>query len=320
MVNNKRIQQCLLVIAAFIFGINNAHQAIAQEQAGSKGIRAIDVVERPTSPSRKAVPAKNRARRRRPQSSESQRSRTYSSSQKYLRNRPARGMEYAKVGVTIWRLQGDGSKGFEQVGEEAQTLEQVEASTQLTIGSNLRLGIEPLTRDGYLYVIDREQFADNIYGPPRLIFPTLRTRKGNNFVRKNERVLIPRRPSYFRINPSSTGKTQVAEVLTIILSPTRLLLPAALSENVMMLSTEQFKEWETKWLAPVNKLEMEYGAGKTTNAKDLGQAGEEAQQLTDEDPLPQTVYRTVIKKGNPLLVTVPLRFEAIAASSLKNQQ
>ena len=304
MIDHKIVQQWLLVVAVFILGLSTTRQAMAQDQEGSKGIRSEEIIERPVSPSRKASATKSRPMSKKPQSS-----RTYSSSQKYTRNPPVKGTEFARVGVTIWRLRGDGSKGFEQVDEEAQTLEQIEANTQLTIGSNVRLGIESVTHDGYLYVIDSEQFANRTYGSPRLIFPTLRTRNGNNFVRKNERVLIPRRPSYFRINPSSTGKTQVAEVLTIIISPTQLQLPTALSERVMMLSADQLKEWETNWSAPVNEYEMEGGAGETTGAKDLGQVGEEAQQLTEDDQFPQTVYQVAIKKGNPLLVTVPLRFK-----------
>ena len=132
-------------------------------------------------------------------------------------------------------------------------------------------------------------------------------------------MLIPRRPSYFRINPSSTGKTQIAEVLTIIISPTELQLPVPLSDKPMTLSAEQIKEWETKWSAPVIELEME-GESETTGAKDLGQVGEESQQLTDDDPLPQTVYRATIKGGTALLVTVPLRFEAPATLDGKTSQ
>jgi hypothetical protein len=308
MANNKRIQQWLMVIAAFIFGINNAHQATAQDQEGSKGIRAAEVIGRRANPPRKAG-----LKKRKPTSKKPQVGMTYSSPQKHTRTRPTRGTEYVKVGVTIWVLQ-DGSKSVDQVGEESQTLEQVEARTRLAIGSNVRLGVEPLTRAGYLYVINREQFDDGTYGTPRLIFPTTRTRKGNNYVRRNERVLIPRKPSYFRINQSSTGKTQVAEVLTFIISSTPLQLPKALGETAMILSDDKFKEWEGKWSAPVNEFEMEQGAGRTIGEKDLGQVGEESQQLTEDDPFPQTVYRATIKKGNPLLVTIPLHFNLAAAT------
>ena len=178
------------------------------------------------------------------------------------------------------------------------------------------IGIEPLTHNGFLYVIDREQFADGSYGTARLIFPTLGTRNGNNSVRAHELVLIPRPPSYFRINPSSAGKTQTAEVLTMILSPTPLQLPAALGERAMTLRDALFKSWERQWSAPVNVLEQNGGAGMTTSVKaqvergkSMDQEGQEAQPLTQEDPLPQTIYRATIVRGKPLLVTTPLRFK-----------
>jgi hypothetical protein len=129
----------------------------------------------------------------------------------------------------------------------------------------------------------------------------------------NDRILIPRRPSYFRINPSSTGKQQIAEVLTIIISPSKLQLPTELTEKPLTLSVEQFKDWESKWSVPVDQWEIEDSAGELTQAKDLGQVGEEAQHLTNDDPLPQTVYRVTVKRGNPLLVTVPLHFASAAA-------
>lgn len=215
--------------------------------------------------------------------------------------------EFAGVGVTIRRLQvPEGTKDVEQVGEEAQ-LEQLATDAPLNIGSHIRIYLEPVKRGGFLYVIDREQFADGSYGEAKLIFPTLRTRQGNNRVGVHELIQIPRPPSYFQINPSKTGKTQVAEVLTIIISPVRLDLPAPLSDHAMTLSAAQLKGWETRWAVAVTPFEMEGGIGKVERAKDMDQVGEEA-QLTDDDPLPETVYRATVKKGNPLLVTLPFRF------------
>ena len=316
MINSKRTRPCLLVIIFCMIGVGCMHPAAAQAQEGSKGIESKEGQKGIESKEVVYRPAKAATATHAPGTKPRGRV-TYRSSKPLSKRPPAAGTEHVKVGLTIWRVQSDGAKGFDQVGEESHTLEQVEANTPLSIGSNVRLGIETLTHDGYLYVIDREQFADGAYGPARLIFPTLRTRKGNNRVSVNERILIPRRPSYFRINPSSTGKPQVAEVLSIIISPTQLQLPAALGDKPLTLSVEQFKDWESKWSAPVSQLEIEGGAGETTGAKDLGQVGEESQQLTEDDPLPQTVYRVTVRRGSPLLVTVPLRFEVAAAPGAK---
>jgi hypothetical protein len=63
-------------------------------------------------------------------------------------------------------------------------------------------------------------------------------------------------------NPRSPGKTQVAKVHAIIISPDRVAL---------------------------------YGDGRRAGAKDRG---EELQLLTEEDPLLQTVYLATIKQGS----------------------
>jgi hypothetical protein len=294
--SGNKIRRWLHIVAACVLSVISNGSITAQEQEGSKGIESKEVIERPA-----------RAGNTRPSVTKPRR-RTYRSSKPFTKRPTTTDTEYAAVGVTLRRLQvKEGSKDLDQVGEEAQ-LEQVKTDAPLSIGSRIRIYLEPLLRDGFLYIIDREQFADGTYGTPRLIFPTLRTREGNNQVRTNELIQIPRPPSYFRINPSNTGKTQVAEVLTIIISPVALQLPAPLGDKAMTFSAEQFKEWARKWSSPVTLFEMESGAGQTTGVKSLDQMGEEA-QLTEDDLLPETVYRAIIKKGNPLLVSVPLRFQ-----------
>jgi hypothetical protein len=314
----RRQRNQFIVGLAFLATLCCGHSRSAAAQEGSKDIRSEEVIDRPNAAAGGAVGNSNAGGGRTKTTTTptgKRRTATYRSLRPFSRTPVAPAMEYAQLGLTIWRLQkSDGSKDLEQEGQEAQ-LEQVESSTALSIGSTVRIGIEPLTHDGYLYVIDREQFADGTYGAARLIFPTLKTRNGNNSVRAHELVLIPRPPSYFRINPSTTGKTQTAEVLTTILSPTPLQLPAPLGDRAMTLSDALFKSWEKQWSAPVNVLEMNGGSGLTTSvksqvdgSKDLDQEGEERQQLTQSDPLPQTIYRASIVRGKALLVTTPLRF------------
>jgi hypothetical protein len=312
----KRRRNQFIVGLAALVALCCGHWDSVVAQDGSKDIKSEEVIDRPNSASGGAAGNSDASGGRTKTPANKRRSATYRSLRPFSKAQVAPTKEYAELGLTIWRLQkSDGSKGLEQEGQEAQ-LEQIESSTALSIGSTVRIGIEPLTHDGFLYVIDREQFADGSYGAPRLIFPTLRTRNGNNNLRAHELVLIPRPPSFFRITPSTTGKTQTAEVLTMILSPTPLQLPAALSERAMTLSDELFKSWDRQWSVPVNVLEMNGGAGLTTSvkaqaegSKGLEQEGEERQQLTQGDPLPQTIYRATIVKGKALLVTAPLRFK-----------
>lgn len=322
MSHKRDVLRVFLFITGFSLSLifSNNRLTFGQGIRAEVAIKADQVVKRSKRIAGTATPARhvNSSRQRRPD--------TYRSDKPLIEAQKTQGMENAQVGVTVWRLQRD-AKELTQEGEEGQTLEQVEADTALTIGSRVRIGIEPLSRDGYLYVIDREQFADGSYGTPGLIFPTLKTRKGNNRVKVNQLIYIPMPPSYFRINASRTGKTQVAEVLIILLSPTPLELPAPITDKPLALSAEKVKEWERLWGTQANRLELQGGAGRTTSAKvqtegakSLDQEGAEAEQLAEDDPLPQTVYRAAIKQGNPLLVTVPLRFGRSSASDAKKEQ
>ena len=79
------------------------------------------------------------------------------------------------------------------------TPERVETGTTFSVGERVRLSIES-PRAGYLYVIDREQYADGSTSDPYLIFPTLRIRGGNNSVRAGKVIELPDRNA-FKLTP-----------------------------------------------------------------------------------------------------------------------
>src|ERR1041385_1065725 len=120
-----------LIIALSLLATGSVRTVVAQVMGGSKGIESTEVIERPV----KSSAGKPRRRA------------TYRSTGRFRKNPAPTGTEYASLGLTIWRLQADGAKDLGQEGEEAQTLEQVEANTQLAIGSRVRLGIETLAHN-----------------------------------------------------------------------------------------------------------------------------------------------------------------------------
>lgn len=299
-----------------------AHGAAAQE--GSKGIQPeqAGIGNRPQP---RIGGAKQRRRRQ-----------TYRTSRRFNPARPQAGQESALLGVTLWRFRpatgADQAKELVDEGEGGAsrewTLERIEVGTPLAVGQRIRLSIESLSHKGYLYVVDREQYADDSKGAARLIFPTLRTRGGNNYVEPGQLIDIPAAPRYFNIRQSTPGRTQVAELLTLLVTRKPLDLPSPVGERAMTLPDELLADWERRWKTEAIELELEGGAGQamTTreqavgagNAKDL--VDEETEELTQEDPLPQTVYRTTIKRGEALLLTVPLRIKsATGRGSLRGQ-
>ncbi|HJZ13669.1 MAG TPA: DUF4384 domain-containing protein, partial [Acidobacteriota bacterium] len=130
------------------------------------------------------------------------------------------------VGVSVWRLRrsaanDEGARLLVQENDQPVewTPQRVEADSTFSEGDRVRLSIEG-AREGYLYVIDREQFADGTVGEPYLIFPTTRTSGGNNKITVGRVVEIPSqddRPPHFTVRLSRPD--QKGELLSILITP-----------------------------------------------------------------------------------------------------
>jgi hypothetical protein len=220
-----------------------------------------------------------------------------------------------EIGVTVWRLrpsrandEGGRVLVLDGLKQTPYTPERIEAGTPLNIGDRVRITVES-PRPGFLYIIDREQYADGTLGEPVLIFPTTRTRGGDNRVMPGKLIDIPAQEdqySYFTAQPAGTRRDQIAEVLTVILVPQP--LPLQISDQPLKLAQRQIGSWEKSYGGAAEVLELVGGAGRTwTNEEKLAGAAN-GRQLTQGGPPPQTVYRVARKTGGPLLVTVPLRY------------
>jgi len=178
----------------------------------------------------------------------------------------------------------------------------------LNIGDRVRLSVES-PRPGFLYIIDREQYADGSFGEPMLIFPTLRTRGGDNRVEPGRLIDIPAQEdqySYFTAQPAGGRRDQTAEVLTIILVPQP--LPLQIAAQPLKMADTQINGWEKLWGGTAERLELVGGAGRIWTMEEKAAGAALGRQLTQAGPPPQTVYRVARKAGGPLLVTVPLRY------------
>ncbi len=222
----------------------------------------------------------------------------------------------SEIGVTIWRLRpaiGDDGSARVLVMENAQrtewTPQRIEADTPLKVGERVRISIES-PRAGYLYVVDREQNADGSFGDPYLIFPTLRTRGGDNQVRAGKLIDIPAQednPSYFTLIPTLGRGDQVAEVLSIIVTSAPLNLP--ITDKPLMISRSDVEAWEKAWSSRTERFEMDGGAGKSWTTVEMeASAKGSSRLLTQEEPTPQTIYRLSSKDKNTIMITVPLRY------------
>lgn len=226
------------------------------------------------------------------------------------------------VGVTLWRLRPSkttdtGERILVQEGSESVDWipERVEADTKLTAGTRVRLSVEA-ARAGYLYVIDREQYADGSVGEPYLIFPTTRTNGGNNEVKAGRIIEIPTqddRPPFFTLKPSRSD--QVSEVISVLVSPTPL-DGLQIGATAQKLSVEQVATWEKSWGGTVGRLEMQNGAGKTWTRQEKEAGGDSTRSLTQDEPAPQTLYyKPEAKSGQPVMVNVALRYGKVTPAA-----
>lgn len=199
------------------------------------------------------------------------------------------------VGVTIWRLRpANRSDSGERliVHDDSATKEwipeRISANTKIGAGDKLRISVEA-ARNGYLYVIDRELYADGSLGEPYLIFPTTRTLNGDNQVSVGKLAEIPAQvdsPPFFTIRKSRAD--HVAEVLSVLVTPTPL-EGVQISDKAQKLSDEQVAGWEKAWSTSVGRLELEnIGQAWTREEKDAGATNTRA--LTASAPAPQMLF------------------------------
>ena len=227
---------------------------------------------------------------------------------------PPPGKVFADVGVTLWRFRrstaADKTKELieeDDSGPAEWTLERIDDTTPLSLNQKVRLSIESLSKSGYLYVIDREQYGDGTLGDPYLIFPTQKTRDAN-YVKAGKLIYIPSATGKFRIQFSNGPKRPVGEMVTMVVSSKPLVDPDRLEPTRIRLARADVEAWEKDWKAIPLKLDLEGGLGQSMTEKEQSAGASPSLQLTQDDPPPQTVYRLAIKPENPVVLSVLLRF------------
>ncbi len=219
------------------------------------------------------------------------------------------------VGVTLGSLRptrsaGTGERIIVHDGPDsvAWLPERVSSNGRLLEGDRIRMSIEA-ARTGYLYVVDQEVYADGSKGQPYLIFPTTRTRGGDNSVKAGRVIEIPSQddsPPFFTLK--RTRVDHVGENVIVLVSPTPI-EGLAITDKAQVLSDETLASWEKSWGAQTGRVEMANGVGKpwTKQEKDAGADG--TRSMKEAGPAPQTLYyRPGASSKNPVLITVQLQY------------
>jgi hypothetical protein len=215
------------------------------------------------------------------------------------------------VGVTIWRLRpaNRSDSGERLIVHDDNAVkewvpERIAANTRLVQGDRLRISVEAM-RTGYLYVVDREQYADGTLGEPYLIFPTTRTSAGDNKVAVGRLLEIPAQddsPPFFTMKKSRPD--HVAEVLSVLVTPTPL-EGVQITDKAQKLTETQLASWEKNWGGSVGRLEMTtQGQTWTKEEKDSN-----TRALTAGAPAPQLLfYRPSMKPSESMFVKLRLNY------------
>ena len=255
---------------------------------------------------------------------------------------PPKGKRDMTLGVTLWRVRPatDAEDNDAKVEKERMWWNQQEHSVVVTRISDksslpnqdlLQMTIEylpdrngsgsrKLNQAAFLYVVNREQFPDGHFENARLIFPTELTYRGDNRLLPGKTVTLPAPTRPFRIQRGAATPTQAFETYTIILSPVPLdsQLPRKISGQAMKLSPKSVSDWEERMGITVARADLRDGIGQTRTERERGANGDpeetrstvdSAEDLTQDDLPPQTVYRKVAKPGDGMLVNIRIPFE-----------
>jgi len=203
------------------------------------------------------------------------------------------------LGVTIWRIRD---------GQDEATAERATADTLFTEGERFRFSIEaPRMENSYLYVIDREVYADGATSAPYLVFPSQSTPGRGNVVTAGKPVFVPaQRDEFPYFILERARKDQIGEKLTVVLSPKPLRLPLGAPSDPIELDRAQVARWEKQWGGRVELREDPGGAGKPLTAAER-EADRGERRLVRNDPLPQTIYLIKGKSRAPIMLDLLLR-------------
>jgi len=221
-----------------------------------------------------------------------------------------------ELGVTFWRLRAKNTDTDDDAPTfpvkinnqmEDWTAERVGSTTKFRKGDRVRFTIES-SRTGYLYIVNREVYADGTSGQAQIIFPTLRTRGGDNRVTAGSLVEIPASSDsvpFFTVKPRR--EDYAGEELLVVITPEKL-EGIGINLRALTISESMLQKWLDDWSAEVEIFDAADGEGIAYTAIEAQAANSQSRALTQEEPLPQTIYRVRISADSPLVI--PFQMQA----------
>lgn len=222
-----------------------------------------------------------------------------------------------QVGITMWRLRPATSgesgpyiyvKGASGV-PTASVPVRVGAEHLFSLGDSVRLTVES-PRNGYLYVFDRERYADGSLGEAMMIFPTSRMRGGDNKVSAGYLVDIPAWSDSVPYFLLKSGRADYAgELLTFLISP-HPLQDFSVGGGPLALARGTIEGLEEQWEVDADLYAMDGGVGETPTEAEVQALGGRPRMLVQTEAVPQTIYRMRVRRDSPFLINIPVSARA----------
>lgn len=221
----------------------------------------------------------------------------------------------AVIGVTVWQLRqykaGDqGERLLVHKGATRVELEprRVSAQTVFRKDDKVRISVEA-AHEGYLYVVDQEEYRNGKLGEPYLIFPVSTIRGGENHLLPAQIAEIPAQdddPPYFEIKMSRPD--HIGEQLTILLSPSPL-KDVVSAPGEQRLSSAQFAEWERNAHINAGMAEMEASVYSSWSSEEKKAGLNPVITLPAGAPHPQLLfYNPQTGADSPIIVKLVLKY------------
>jgi hypothetical protein len=286
-------------------------------QNGTKSIKSEEyLAKRPESSPAEVRPQRSPVRK---QQSPTTRSHVYQVDNNFPVGPPAHDHEYVRIGVTVWRFSPTrcaipncplpaGDKGLIDTSAGMR----IDDSLALSTGERVRLGLESLSHDGFVYVIDREQFADGTFGDPYLIFPTKNINNGKHYARPGLQIQLPRAEGCFCVKVRDPQKVLVADNLIVIISPQPLLNPENIGAREIPLPAQLTSYVSRADRERPHRATLKGGAGlpQSTTEQMAGTKGlfDTEPVLTQSDLPPQSIYQSLVPRERAAVFSMYLRY------------
>jgi len=119
---------------------------------------------------------------------------------------------------------------------------------------------------------------------------------------------IPGRRDEVNVFTLQPKANQVSEVLSLLVSPEPI-AGLKIGHDPLELKAALFAEWVKKWAVGPQKFELQGDQSPVMTDKENQAGAGNGPALTEDDPLPQTLYKLNVKPGNPVLVEIPLKIK-----------